>query len=213
MVGSPLDISAIVILAGGNSMRFKAKGITTPKALVSVQNKALFQHVIERLSTNMTIYVSIHHIDQTWETYYPKYLLIPDCFPDRRGPAAGLLSAMGRLQDKTYLITVPCDCPQLPKDLIPKLTGMASHNVSLPIVAYHGDHIQPTIAIWPTSLHPILQKYLDSPERNGSLRGFLEHVGHLKCTFPSDNKTNPFLNINEPHQLLNNFAEQNQNLS
>ncbi len=104
-----------VILAGGLARRFSGED----KGLIELARRPLAAWVAERLSghaaeilinanRNLARYAAIGHT------------VVPDYLPDYPGPLAGLLSA-ARTAQQEWLLSVPCDTPFLPLDLIMQL--------------------------------------------------------------------------------------------
>ena len=63
----------------------------------------------------------------------------PDMAPDFAGPVAGLLTGLERCETR-YLVTVPCDAPSLPADLVDRLAqALVAHNAEIAMLATSGD--------------------------------------------------------------------------
>ncbi len=48
------------------------------------------------------------------------YRVVPDSLPDFQGPLAGVLACWGVAQNE-WMLSVPCDVPRLPVDLVDRL--------------------------------------------------------------------------------------------
>lgn len=114
MLIEPRPVSA-VILAGGLARRFQGED----KGLIPLAKRPLVAWVAERLAghaaevlvnanRNLGRYAAIGHT------------VVPDYLPDHPGPLAGLLSA-ARTAQHEWLLSVPCDTPFLPLDLVMQL--------------------------------------------------------------------------------------------
>jgi molybdopterin-guanine dinucleotide biosynthesis protein A len=107
--------------------------------------------------------------------------VVPDSIPDQPGPLAGVLAAMdwAAVQGADAVVTVPCDTPFLPGDLVPRL--LLAGNGGLAIAA-SGDRIHPTVALWPVALRGDLRATLARGERK--LRSFTARHGAAVAHFP-----------------------------
>lgn len=118
MSPSPRGVSAIV-LAGGRARRFKGED----KGLLPLAGRPLAAWVVERLeglaaeilisaNRNLAAYGALGHT------------VVPDHLPGQPGPLAGLL-ACARTAREPWLLSVPCDVPFLPLDLVMRLHDQA----------------------------------------------------------------------------------------
>ena len=85
--------------------------------------------------------------------------VIADQIPDWPGPLAGLEAALN-CANTDYVMTVPCDTPFLPDDLIIRLFETQSLNAMEATVAVVGARRQPTIALYNKNVLPKLLVYL-----------------------------------------------------
>jgi molybdopterin-guanine dinucleotide biosynthesis protein A len=96
----------------------------------------------------------------------------PDEPPDFSGPLAGMLAGLEHCSTP-YLATVPCDSPNFPVDLVPRLmAGLASADSDI-VTAYtreDGDlRAQPVFCLIKTSLRESLRQFIESGERKTGL--------------------------------------------
>jgi molybdopterin-guanine dinucleotide biosynthesis protein A len=112
----PDEITAL-ILAGGRGSRMGGvdKGLQTfngmPLALhtlTRLQMGAGVSHIMMNANRNLAAYESFGA--SVW----------PDALADYAGPLAGFLTGLERCETP-YMVTVPCDTPLLPLDLVPRL--------------------------------------------------------------------------------------------
>jgi molybdopterin-guanine dinucleotide biosynthesis protein A len=110
---------AAVILAGGKARRFQGED----KGLLRLDDRPLAAWVAERLeghvreilvnaNRNLAAYAALGHT------------VVPDHLPGQPGPLAGLLAA-ARTTRQEWLLSVPCDVPFLPLDLVTRLHDQA----------------------------------------------------------------------------------------
>jgi len=113
-----------------------------------------------------------------------------------QGPLSGVLAGLhwAALQGASALVTVPCDGPFVPPDLVPRLclAAEAGH----PALAQSGQDLLPTYGLWPTACLPALQTFLTSGAV-ARLRDFAQTQGSTWATFPMGS----FANANTPKDL------------
>jgi molybdenum cofactor guanylyltransferase len=81
---------------------------------------ALAHHALQRLQPQVarTMINANRHLEQYAAFGAPVW---PDELPDYAGPLAGFVTAL-RHCTTAYLVTVPCDCPLFPTDLVARLS-------------------------------------------------------------------------------------------
>ena len=115
------------------------------------------------------------------------------------GPLGGLAAVLGWARDHGYshVLTLPCDAPLLPPNL---LTGLAAAVCSdrRAVVAASGRRIHPTCALWTVSAADMIEEQVSSGRF--SLIGLVERVGMSVVEWPS---TTPdvFSNANTDAEL------------
>lgn len=92
----------------------------------------------------------------------------PDTLPDFAGPLAGLAAGLERCET-SYLVTVPCDCPRFPLDLVARLAqALHDQDADIAMAATHQDgklRTQPVFCLMKTSLLASLLEFLGSGQR------------------------------------------------
>lgn len=120
---SPGQVGA-VILAGGRGTRMGG----VDKGLQTFRNQALISHAIARLQAQTCgapghIVINANRNLQEYQDF--GYPVISDSQSDYAGPLAGFLAAFDHLAQANpapeYLLTVPCDSPLFPVDLLERL--------------------------------------------------------------------------------------------
>jgi len=156
-----MNISAI-ILAGGQATRMGGAG----KALVTLQNKHLIQHVIERLDPQVDeILINVNREMAKYEVF--NLPIFQDEHPSFIGPLAGF--ALGLKHGKHgYLLTVPCDSPLFPSDLVERLLNALTGSSADIAVAKSAGHTHPVFCLMKKSVLPSLLAYIDQGERKVS---------------------------------------------
>ena len=156
------DITGI-ILAGGLGRRMSADGRGLDKGLQRFRGRPMAAHAVERLLPQVGL-VAINanrNADQWAALGLPVFC---DRIPDFAGPLAGLHAAMA-FATTPWLMTVPCDSPFLPHDLVIRLARAAADNTAQVAVARTGNQPHPVFALVKRSLEPDLAAFLASGRR------------------------------------------------
>ena len=183
------DITA-VILAGGKGRRMQGKD----KGLIELNGKLLIQHVISAIAPQVGQLVinANRNMSQYADLGYP---IVSDTMDDYQGPLAGFLATMSSI-DTSELVSVPCDGPLLPHDLVERLV-MARDQAAADIAVVHdGKRLQPVYALMPTRLKQDLKAFLDSGERKIDLWYARHKVVHVDFSDIPE----AFININTPQE-------------
>lgn len=118
--------------------------------------------------------------------------VVSDVLEDFQGPLAGVLTGMKQAKTE-YLLTVPCDAPEIPTDLVSRMAETIKQGADIAI-AHDGKRYQPVYALTPVRLIESLETFLQSGQRK-IIIWYDEH--NMVATDFSDSKT-AFLNINTP---------------
>ena len=93
-------------------------------------------------------------------------------------------------------MTCPCDCPDLPPDLVARLMAAATENTAKLVVAATAAGIQPTFMLCHSGLLPVLSAALSAGERR--VRGWCHCQRAIEVMFDDDDA---FRNLNTPDDL------------
>ncbi len=92
----------------------------------------------------------------------------PDALPDYPGPLAGFLAGLERCETP-YLVTVPCDSPLFPEDLVQRLCdGLEADDAELAMAATREDgelRTQPVFCLMRASVMESLVRFTSSGRR------------------------------------------------
>lgn len=147
-----------VILAGGLGRR-----IGGDKGLQALQGRALISWVLDAVRRDSgEILINANNAPAAYQHF--GYRVIADQLPDWPGPLAGLHAAL-LCAKNDYVMTVPCDTPFLPDDLIARLAHALKLHSTEAAVAVAGGRRQPAIALYRKSVLPGLLAYLDAGGR------------------------------------------------
>jgi len=180
----PDDITA-VILAGGEGRRMGG----TDKGLIELDGKPLIAHVIARLEPQTSnIIISANRNIEYYQTY--DYPVISDQIKNQ-GPLGGILSALLQCRSD-WLLTVPCDSPHLPLDLVHRIINTANQTKARLFTVHDGRRSQPLFSLIHRNLTGSLQTYLAANNQKAAL--WLAQQGTIKVNF--NDQPNAFININ-----------------
>ena len=180
-----------VILAGGRANRMQGED----KGLLTLANKPLIAHVIERLTPQIGhICISANRNQAQYaQTGLP---VISDLLNDYPGPLAGIYSALAQCESE-WLVVVPCDTPGLPTDLVKRLCQAVIENEVPVAVVHDGHYLHATFCLVHRSLQQDLLDFLQQGERKTRL--WLTRQPHAICDF--SDQPSAFVNINTPEEL------------
>jgi molybdenum cofactor guanylyltransferase len=152
-IQQPHTAVTTVILAGGLGKRMGGD-----KGLQTLHGKALISWVLEAIRRDSDeILINANNAQGAYQNFGLQ--VIADQLPDWPGPLAGLHAALLCAQHD-YVMTVPCDTPFLPPDLITLLQRGLSLQMTEAAVAVVAGRRQPAIALYRRSVLPKLVAYL-----------------------------------------------------
>ena len=187
------DITGAV-LAGGQGRRMGG----VDKGLMPYRGTTLAGHAIERLSPQVgALIVSANRNLGAYAAHgHPVVSDAQGMGP--LGPLAGLLAALGA-SATPWLVTVPCDCPGFPSDLVDRLAeaaqGLPPH-AAVAVAATPGDArhpVHPVFCLAHRSVRDGLAAYLGQGGR--AVQAWLAQVGAVRVPFDDPRE---FFNINAP---------------
>ena len=129
-----IDISEItgVILAGGRGSRMGG----VDKGLQNFNDVPLALHTQLRLSPQVgELLINANRNLAAYESFGVPVWPDATSLGDFAGPLAGFLTGLER-SETAFMLTVPCDTPRLPLDLVPRLArALAEQNADIAMVA------------------------------------------------------------------------------
>ena len=152
-----------VILAGGRGTRMGG----VDKGLAPYRNARLIDHVLERLSPQVdTVLINANrNLEEYQQLGFP---VIADFNKAFDGPLAGMQAGLHHLVQAEWLVTVPCDSPLLPLDLVQRLSSAVSTSQSKIAIARSASGNHPVFSLLHRDLTQSLDTYLASGERRVS---------------------------------------------
>ncbi len=188
-----------VILAGGRGSRIGGND----KALLQFRQRPLIEHIIERLSPQVSnIILNVNRNQAQFSQY--GYPLIQDSEQKYYGPLFGILSVMEALYSNHHefnLMVVPCDTPQLPSNLCAQLQQAKdkSNNPNKAVIAHDGNRLQPLFILLSAHHLPELKAFIHSG--NKKVLDWIDLIQPTICKFK--NAESAFYNINTIKDLHN----------
>jgi molybdopterin-guanine dinucleotide biosynthesis protein A len=180
-----------IVLAGGMGRRMGG----VDKGLLPFQGKPMVAHVLERLRPQVAeILVNANReIDAYAQFGFP---VIPDAIGGYAGPLAGLHCGLSAARHP-LAVTVPCDSPFLPADLVARLHAALQQNDADLAVARTGDQPHPVFCLCRTSVLPNLTQFLAGGGRK--IDAWYASLNTVEVAF--DDEAEAFANINTPEEL------------
>jgi molybdopterin-guanine dinucleotide biosynthesis protein A len=159
----PKDDITGLVLAGGRGSRMGGvdKGLQTHAGI------PLALHALLRLAPQVG--AAMINANRNLAAYESMGVPVwPDALPDYPGPLAGLLAGLEHAQTP-WLVTVPCDTPNFPLDLVERLaTAAASEGADIAMAATREDGVvqpQPVFCLVRTALLEDLVAFLHAGQR------------------------------------------------
>jgi molybdenum cofactor guanylyltransferase len=185
-----MKVSAI-ILAGGRATRMNGMD----KGLVPLQNKPLVQHVIERVMPQVDeILLNANREIEQYKTF--NLPILQDDNPDFIGPLAGFSLGLKHCKHD-YLLTVSCDSPLIPEDLVARLMKALLEKRADIAIAKSGGYNHPVFCLMKKSVLPSLTTYLAQGERKVST--WQKSLNYIEVEF--NDCDGAFINLNTFEEL------------
>jgi molybdopterin-guanine dinucleotide biosynthesis protein A len=180
-----------LILAGGQGRRMGG----VDKGLEMFRGKRLVDHVYERLAPQVGgIIVNANRNHDAYKTFGVR--VVSDAIGGHAGPLAGLHAGLSILR-RPYLVSVPCDSPFLPEDLVERLhAGLDAAGAQI-AVARTGKWLQPVFCLARRGVLDDLSAYLKGGGRK--VDAWYASIGVAEVAF--DDEEEAFSNINTSDEL------------
>lgn len=192
-----------LLLAGGQGTRLGC----VDKGLQAWRGRALAQQVLARLAPQVeALLVNCNRNQAAYVAF--GYPLVSDLAAGFPGPLAGLQAGLQACRTP-YLLTVPCDAPFVPMDLVARLLAAvqaqaesASPGTSVPQVAVAvqqqaGETVwQPVFALYHCSVRASLEAFLQQGMQQ--VRRWQKSLPHVLVDF--SDQPQAFTNLNTPEE-------------
>ncbi|UXI02668.1 molybdenum cofactor guanylyltransferase MobA [Photobacterium sp. TY1-4] len=178
-----------VILAGGQASRMGGND----KGLVPLDGRAMIEHVLETLQAQTrAISINANRNQDRYQAYGPVF---GDHIQNYPGPLGGMHAALHHLQTE-WIGFVPCDCPNLPGDLVARMAAACQEDTEI-VVAHDGAHIQPVVTLINRRILPTLEQFLEDGDR----KIILLYRQCKMITVDFSDQPRAFVNLNTPQEL------------
>ncbi|EEZ32898.1 molybdopterin-guanine dinucleotide biosynthesis protein A [Brucella sp. NF 2653] len=194
------------IIAGGQSSRMQAGGVSGDKFLQPLGSAPVIAHVIARLQPQVdTLFINSKGDLSRFAAF--GLPAVKDIAMNHGGPLVGLLTCLAHASPCRLLLTSAADTPFLPCDLASNLIRKQAETGARIILARSNERIHPIVGLWHTDLVQDLEKWLQHTEK-ASIFWFAKHIGFEVVNIPLAHAPrltesyDPFFNINLPDDLL-----------
>jgi len=189
----PQDITGLV-LAGGRGSRMGG----VDKGLQNHMGAPLAMHALMRLGPEVgQLMVNANRNLGAYEAFGAP--VWPDANPDYAGPLSGFLAGLGHC-DTPYLMTVPCDSPLFPDDLVQRLAAaLVEHDAEIAMAATREGgalQVQPVFCLMKTGLLESLVRFTQSGQRKID-----KWTAQHRCVEVPFDDAQAFANANTPDEL------------
>jgi len=184
------DVTGIV-LAGGQGRRMGG----VDKGLVAFRGAPMVAAVIERLAPQVgAIVVNANQNADAYAAF--GHRVVPDAVGGFAGPLAGLHAGLAAIATR-YAVTVPCDSPFLPHDLVARLGAALDERDAELAVARTFDQPHPVFALVRADVRPNLEAFLAGGGRK--IDAWYAALRVVEVAF--DDEADAFRNINTRDEL------------
>jgi molybdenum cofactor guanylyltransferase len=182
-----------VILAGGLATRMAGQD----KARIRIGTTSILERVMARLAPQCSRLIVNGEAARFADT---GLTVVADSVPDHAGPLAGILAALDwavtYVPKIEWVVSAPCDCPFLPRDLVARL-HQARMVGGTPLACASSAHRRhPLAALWPVGLRENLRVAVVN-EGVGKVETWTARHGAAIAEWPTT-PVDPFFNVNTP---------------
>jgi molybdenum cofactor guanylyltransferase len=184
-----MDAVSGIVLAGGQGRRMGG----VDKGLQLLRGKPMVAWVLERLAPQVDEIVV--NANQNLEAYARfGHRVVPDAIGGFAGPLAGLHAGLAAASHP-LAVTVPCDSPFLPADLVARLrAALGEHDLA---VAKTGNQPHPVFSLVRRAVHAHLAEFLSKGGRK--IDAWYASLKVVEVSF--DDEADAFRNINTREEL------------
>jgi len=186
-----------LVLAGGLARRMGGGD----KTMLRIANVTILDRVLATLSAQ-TAGIVINANGDPKRFAHTGLPVVTDTVPGYAGPLAGVLAGLDWLSTQNngiqWMLSVPCDCPFLPDDLVERLhAARQKMGAGVPLAcARSGKWRHPVVGLWPLALREQLRHALLEEDLR-KIEVFTSRHGIAIADWP-DRPIDPFFNVNTP---------------
>jgi molybdopterin-guanine dinucleotide biosynthesis protein A len=187
-----------LVLAGGLARRMGGGD----KALIRIGRETILQRTLARLTPQVDGVVLNANGDPA--RFAPFGLpVVADSVPDFAGPLAGILAGLDWVAvnrtDIEWIVSVPGDCPFLPRDLVARLHEARSAEGKPLACAHSGEWRHPVVGLWRVALREDLRRAV-TVEDLRKIEVWTARHGVALADWPTE-PVDPFFNVNTPEDV------------
>jgi len=187
-----------LVLAGGLARRMGGGD----KALIRIGDETILARTLARLSPQVEGIVLNANGDAA--RFAPFGLpVVADSVPDFAGPLAGILAGLDWVAAHhpqiAWVVSVPGDCPFLPRDLVARLHEARARENKPLACAHSGDWRHPVVGLWRVALREDLRRAI-TVEDLRKIEVWTARHGVALADWPTD-PIDPFFNVNTPDDV------------
>jgi molybdopterin-guanine dinucleotide biosynthesis protein A len=191
MIDRPLGL----VLAGGLARRMGGGD----KARIRIGGRTILERVLKRLTPQCSRII-LNANGDTARFADTGLSVVPDTVPDFAGPLAGILAgldwAAAQAPEMADVLSVPGDCPFLPRDLATRLAAAREAQNRPLACARSGEWRHPVVGLWPVALRDDLRKALVDEDLH-KIEIWTARHGVAIADWPNK-PVDPFFNVNTP---------------
>lgn len=185
-----------LVLAGGGSRRMGGGH----KFLLELGGRTMLEHALARLAPQVAALAISANCDPALlgQAELP---VLKDPPPGSRGPLSGIRAGIAWAASQGFgrLLTAASDTPFFPQDLATRLAEAAPTPGTV-VVAASGGRLHPVFALWPATLGPAIDRFLEEGSGNGAM-AFIERCDWTAVDFAIEDARDPFFNVNTRDDL------------
>ena len=155
-----LPACSVLLLAGGRGQRMGGQD----KGLLEWCGQPLIAHV-QRLARALSddLIISCNRNAERYAAYADR--LVQDDSTDFPGPLAGIRAGLA-VARHSYLLVLPCDVPNIDRDLLQAMLGAAAQHPDQPLMVRNGEHWEPLLCVIPAALKDGFENAWQAGERS-----------------------------------------------
>jgi molybdenum cofactor guanylyltransferase len=180
-----------IILAGGRARRMGGQD----KGLIQLARKPMIEYVINAIDPQVdAIIINANRNQEDYEKY--GFPVVADQIEGYCGPLAGMASGL-QAAKTPFVVTVPCDSPLIPDDLVQKLFSTLQDKDAEICTPLSNGRLQPVFTLMKSELLPSMLDFLNNGERK--IDKWFEKHRLAIADFSEQPET--FININSAEEL------------
>jgi len=187
-----------LVLAGGLARRMGGGD----KALIRIGNQTILSRALARLQPQISGVVLNANGDPARFASFG-LPVVADSVPDFAGPLAGVLAGLDWIAanrpETEWMVSVPGDCPFLPRDLVARLHAARIAEGKPLACAHSGDWRHPVVGLWQVSLRENLRHAITGEDLR-KIEVWTARHGIALADWPTE-PVDPFFNVNTPEDV------------